>query len=143
VWALESIPVVYKEPELMAMAYDRLSKADMFLGRIKRTQEWELLPYALELALGGVSQIKNKPRLPPFIKYGFPQRLLLLARSKETRRRRETLIEYLAQNLHASKTAVRAELIYVLSAIAKKRPEVIEKLSNALGISTIDIKNIL
>jgi replication factor C large subunit len=142
-WALESIPVVYKEPELMAVAYDRLSKADMFLGRIKRTQEWELLPYALELALGGVSQIKNKPRLPPFIKYGFPQRLLLLARSKETRRRREALIEYLAQNLHVSKAMVRAELIYVLSAIAKKRPEVVEKLSDALKISAIDIKTIL
>jgi replication factor C large subunit len=142
-WALESIPVVYKEPELMAVAYDRLSKADMFLGRIKRTQEWELLPYALELALGGVSQIKNKPKLPPFIKYGFPQRLLLLARSKEARRRREALIEYLAQNLHVSKAMVRAELIYVLSAIAKKRPEVVEKLSDALKISAIDIKTIL
>jgi replication factor C large subunit len=75
VWALETIPVVYKELELMSQAYDRLSRADIFIGRIKRTQEWELLPYALELALGGVSQVKNKPRLPPFIKYGFPQRL--------------------------------------------------------------------
>jgi len=143
VWALESIPDVYKEPELIAVAYDRLSKADVFLGRIKSTQEWELLPYALELALGGVSQIKNRPRLPPFIKYGFPQRFLLLARSKEARRRREVLIEYLAENLHASKTAVREELVYVLSAIIKKRPEVIEKLSKTLGISAIDIKNIL
>ncbi|ABL87835.1 replication factor C large subunit [Pyrobaculum islandicum DSM 4184] len=142
-WALETIPTVYKDLELMAIAYDRLSKADMFLGRIKKTQEWELLPYALELSLGGISQVKNKPRLPPFIKYGFPQRLLLLAKSKEARRRREALVEYLAQNLHVSKSFVKSELIYVLSAIAKKDHSIIDRLSKALGINALDIKNLL
>lgn len=143
IWALESIAVVYKDLELMAEAYDRLSKADMILGRIKRTQEWELLPYALELALGGVSQIRNKPKLPPFIKYGFPQRLLLLSRSREVRKRREMLIEYLSQNLHMSKSSINVEIIYVLSAVAKNNPKVVERLSKAIGISPLEVKNIL
>ncbi|AET33623.1 replication factor C large subunit [Pyrobaculum ferrireducens] len=143
VWALESIPVVYKDLEAMSTAYDRLSKADVFIGRIKRMQEWELLPYAMELALGGVSQIKDKPRLPPFIRYGFPQRLLLLARSREARRRRDALVEYLAQNLHVSKSAVRSEILYVLSALSKANPSVVEKLSKSLGISAVDIRTLL
>jgi replication factor C large subunit len=71
VWALESMPDVYKEPELIAVAYDRLSKADVFLGRIKSTQEWELLPYALELALGGVSQIKTGLDYLPLLSTAF------------------------------------------------------------------------
>lgn len=142
-WALETVPVVYKDVETAAAAYDRLSKADMFLGRIKRMQEWELLPYALELALGGVSQVKNKPRLPPFIKYGFPQRLLLLAKSREARRRREALVEYLAQNLHISRSLARSDIIYVLSALARRDPKVVERLSKALGINAIDVKNLL
>ncbi|ACB40923.1 replication factor C large subunit [Pyrobaculum neutrophilum] len=142
-WALETVPVVYKDVETAAAAYDRLSKADMFLGRIKRMQEWELLPYALELALGGVSQVKNKPRLPPFIKYGFPQRLLLLAKSREARRRREALVEYLAQNLHISRSLARSDIIYVLSALARRDPKVVERLSRALGINAIDVKNLL
>ncbi|RFA97415.1 replication factor C large subunit [Pyrobaculum aerophilum] len=143
IWALESIPVVYKDLEIASTAYDRLSKADVFMGRIKRTQEWELLPYALELALGGVSQIKGKPRLPPFIKYGFPQRLLLLAKSKEARKRRDALVEYLAQNLHTSKSVIKSEIIYVLSALSKNNQSIIEKLSKALGINAIDIKSVL
>ncbi|MGC9051891.1 replication factor C large subunit [Pyrobaculum sp.] len=143
VWALESIPVVYKDLEAMSTAYDRLSKADVFIGRIKRMQEWELMPYAMELALGGVSQIKDKPRLPPFIRYGFPQRLLLLARSREARRRRDALVEYLAQNLHVSKSAVRSEILYVLSALSKANPSVVEKLSKSLGISAVDIRTLL
>ena len=143
VWALESIPVVYKDLEAMSTAYDRLSKADVFIGRIKRMQEWELMPYAMELALGGVSQIKDKPRLPPFIRYGFPQRLLLLARSREARRRRDALVEYLAQNLHVSKSAVRSEILYVLSALSKANPSVVERLSKSLGISAVDIKTLL
>ncbi|AFA40516.1 replication factor C large subunit [Pyrobaculum sp.] len=143
IWATETIPVVYKEVETMSVAYDRLSKADMFIGRIKRTQEWELLPYALELALGGVSQIKNKPRLPPFIKYGFPQRLLILAKSREARKRRDALVEYLAQNLHVSRSYVKSEIIYVLGALAKSDSKIVERLSKALGINAIDIKTLL
>jgi len=143
VWALETIPVVYKDLEVMSEAFDRLSKADMFIGIVKRTQEWELLSYAMELALGGVSQVKNKPRLPPFIRYGFPQRLLLLAKSKEARRRREMVVEYLARNLHVSKALVNAEIFYVLSALAKKDERVVERLARALGISPLDIKNLL
>jgi len=143
VWALETIPIVYKDLEVMSEAFDRLSKADMFIGIVKRTQEWELLSYAMELALGGVSQVKNKPRLPPFIRYGFPQRLLLLAKSKEARRRREMVVEYLARNLHVSKGLVNAEIFYVLSALAKKDDHVVERLARALGISPIDIKNLL
>ncbi|MEM3835738.1 replication factor C large subunit [Pyrobaculum sp.] len=143
IWATETIPVVYKEVETMSVAYDRLSKADMFIGRIKRTQEWELLPYALELALGGVSQIKSKPRLPPFIKYGFPQRLLILAKSREARKRRDALVEYLAQNLHVSRSYVKSEIIYVLGALAKSDSKIVERLSKALGINAIDIKTLL
>ncbi|MEM3962720.1 replication factor C large subunit [Pyrobaculum sp.] len=143
IWATETIPVVYKEIETMSVAYDRLSKADMFIGRIKRTQEWELLPYALELALGGVSQIKSKPRLPPFIKYGFPQRLLILAKSREARKRRDALVEYLAQNLHVSRSYVKSEIIYVLGVLAKSDSKIVERLSKALGINAIDIKTLL
>ncbi|MEM1597260.1 MAG: replication factor C large subunit [Pyrobaculum sp.] len=143
VWALETIPTVYKDVEVMAEAYDRLSKADMFLGRVKKMQEWELLPYVMELALGGVSQVKNKPRLPPFIKYGFPQRLLLLARSKEARKRRDAVVEYLSKNLHVSKAVVNSEIMYILSVLSKKEPQFIERIARALGISPIDIKTLL
>jgi replication factor C large subunit len=143
IWALETIPLVYKDLELMTEAYDRLSKADIVVGRIRRTLEWELLPYALELALGGVSQIKNKPRLPPYIKYGFPQRLLLLSKSKEARKRREMLVDYLARNLHMSKSSINIDIVNILSIIVKNNPKVAEKLSKALGISPIEIKNLL
>ncbi|MEZ0319922.1 MAG: replication factor C large subunit [Pyrobaculum sp.] len=143
VWALETIPTVYKDVEVMAEAYDRLSKADVFLGRIKKMQEWELLPYAMELALGGVSQVRNKPRLPPFIKYGFPQRLLLLARSKEMRKRRDAVVEYLSKNLHVSKTVVNSEIMYVLAVLSKKDQHIIEQIARALGISPIDVKTLL
>jgi replication factor C large subunit len=142
-WALESIPVVYRDVEASSEALDRLSKADVIIGRIKRAQEWELLPYALELALGGVSQVRSKPRLPPFIRYGFPQRLLILARTKEARRRRDALVEYIAQGVHASKSLVKSELIYVLSALAKRNPQIVERLRKALNMSAVDLKELL
>ncbi|MEM4081146.1 MAG: replication factor C large subunit, partial [Pyrobaculum sp.] len=87
--------------------------------------------------------IKNKPRLPPYIKYGFPQRLLLLSKSKEARKRREMLVDYLARNLHMSKSSINIDIVNILSIIVKNNPKVAEKLSKALGISPIEIKNLL
>ncbi len=144
-WVLETIPTVYKDLELLAEAYDNLSKADMFIGVVKKTQEWELLRYALELVTGGVSQVRNKPRLPPFIKYGFPQRFLTMSRLREVRKRRELLARYLSTSLHVSRSVVNTELVYVLSALVKMGQEkiVLDKLSKALGVNTLDIRDLL
>lgn len=142
-WAVENVPRVYKEHAAAAAALDRLSKADIVLARIKRLGEWELMPYMMELMLAGVALVPDKPKLPRFFKYQFPQRLLLLARSKEGRRRRDALIQYLSNALHVSRNYVAAELIYVLSALSKRDPRVAEALGKALSISPADIRDLL
>ncbi|MBP1450186.1 MAG: replication factor C large subunit, partial [Thermoproteus sp.] len=142
-WAVENVPRVYKEHAVAAVALDRLSKADIVLARIKRLGEWELMPYMMELMLAGVALVPDKPKLSKFFKYQFPQRLLLLARSRESRRRRDALIQYLSNALHVSRNYVAAELIYVLSALSKRDSRIAEALGKALSISPADIKSLL
>ncbi|MEM3326770.1 MAG: replication factor C large subunit, partial [Thermoproteus sp.] len=142
-WASENVPHVYKDPTAAAMALDRLSKADIILARIKKTGEWELMPYMTELMLAGIALVPGKPRLPRFFKYQFPQRILLLARSREVRRRRTLVVQYLARELHLSSSYVSSELLNVISIIAKKDEKILEHLSRALSISLTDIKNII
>ncbi len=142
-WASENVPRVYKDPSVAAVALDRLSKADIILSRIKRMGEWELMPYMTEIMLAGIALVPGKPRLPRFFKYQFPQRILMLARSRESRRRRELIVQYLSQELHVSNSYVSSELLHVLSFLAKKNEKILEDLGKRLSISPADIKGVI
>lgn len=142
-WASENVPRVYKDPSVAAAALDRLSKADIILSRIKKSGEWELMPYMTEMLLAGIALVPGKPRLPRFFKYQFPQRILLLARSRESRKRRELIVQYLSQELHASSSYISSELLHVLSFLAKRDERILEKLGRYLSISPADIKSVI
>ncbi|MFB6490857.1 MAG: replication factor C large subunit [Thermoproteus sp. AZ2] len=142
-WAVENVPRVYKEPSAAAMALDRLSKADIILRRIRTTGEWELMPYMTELMLAGIALVPDKPKLPRFFKYQFPQRITLLAKSRESRRRREAVVDYLARELHVSPSYVSSELMRVLSVVAKKNPKALEAIGRAVSISVKDVEGLL
>jgi len=73
-WLEENIPSEYKGEEL-AKAYDALSKADVFRGRIHRQQYWRFLVYQNMLLSAGVSSAKNQVKLG-FTLYKRPGRIL-------------------------------------------------------------------
>ncbi|MCD6137527.1 MAG: replication factor C large subunit [Deltaproteobacteria bacterium] len=54
-WLSENLPKIYVDPEDLALAFDFLSRADVFLGRSIRRQVYSLWAYATELMSGGVS----------------------------------------------------------------------------------------
>jgi len=132
-WIHENLPYQYKNSiEALAEAYDALSKADVYMGRIKREQEWSLLPYALELATAGVSLIPHKPPFK-FVKYNFPQKILLMARTKEFRQKRDALLRELARRMHISSSKLLIEVLPYLKIIAERRRDVLEKIAHELG----------
>ncbi len=119
-WASENVAIVYeKSPTAMADAYDNLSLADMFRGRILRTQEWELMPYMTELMVGGIALVKDKPTLPRFIRFQFPQKLLILAKTKEIREQREAFINRLRLTFHTSSRVITTEYIPLIRFLIK------------------------
>ena len=73
-WLEENIPSEYRGEEL-AKAYDALSKADVFRGRIYRQQHWRLLVYQNLLLSAGVSSAKSQIK-SGFTIYKRPARIL-------------------------------------------------------------------
>jgi replication factor C large subunit len=69
-WLDENIPYEYEDKYEVAAAYDSLSKADVFDGRIKKSR-WVLLKYSIDLATAGVALAKAKA-YHKFTKYQFP-----------------------------------------------------------------------
>jgi len=70
-WIEENIPVEYEKPEEIAQAYDMISRANIFEGRIRNRQYWGFLRYVIPLATAGVALAK-KQKYSKFSKYRFP-----------------------------------------------------------------------
>jgi replication factor C large subunit len=117
-WINENIPNQYTTPEERAEAYDWFSKADVFLNRAKRKQMWDLMSYAIELAVGGVALAKRTPY--KFTKYSFPKIISLLSQNKEEREKRREELKALAKELHVSTRKLISEYLPYINIIHNK-----------------------
>jgi len=134
-WLNENIPYQY-EPSLVAIAdaYDALSKADVFLGRMKRRQQWSLLPYALEMMTVGVASARERPPFK-FVKYSFPQRIKLLAMTKKRREAMKRVASLVGRAIHVSRRLALLEVIPFIRLIYEENPEMGRKILESMGIS--------
>jgi replication factor C large subunit len=87
-WVEENVSEEYEDPLEVAQAFNWLSRADVFSGRITRRQQWGLLAYVRFLALAGVSSSKKAP-YSKFTRYKFPTYIKALS---VTRARRQALV---------------------------------------------------
>ncbi len=87
-WIEENIPLEY-EGERLYRAYRLVSRADIFLGRVKRRQFYRLWKYSTYLMTTGVQNVKDEPKRG-FTKYHSPSvwRKLMYARKRREMFRR-------------------------------------------------------
>ncbi|MCX6767715.1 MAG: AAA family ATPase [Candidatus Micrarchaeota archaeon] len=83
-WIAENIPAEYEDAAEIAEAMDRVSRADVFKGRVYRRQAFSLLKYARALGLAGVALSKKKT-YHKFTPYHYPSALRLLGSTKKSR----------------------------------------------------------
>ncbi len=121
-WIDENLPKEYKTPADLARAYEALSKADIFRGRIRRWQYWRYLAYVDVLITAGVAVAKDK-KSTTFITYGRTQRLLKHWMANQKYARRKRVAEKLAAATHCSKKkALQDTLPYVHRLYQLKHP---------------------
>ncbi len=106
-WIDENLPKEYVHPEDLVAGYDMLSRADVFLGRTRRKQNYRLWAYAGDLATLGVSAVRQHPGPRKFTPFGFPQWLSMMSRSKGTRAVKNKLADHLGEATHQSRRKAR------------------------------------
>lgn len=106
-WVEENIPRQYTNSGDIALAFDRLSRADVFNGRIYRKQYWGFLRYSSELAAEGVALSKENVS-HDFVMYQFPGLLSMLSRTSGIRSLKKSLGKKIGEKTHSSsKTIIR------------------------------------
>ena len=112
-WLDENIAKEYTNPKDIARAYEAMSKADVFRGRIRKTQHWRLLVYVQALMTIGVAVAKDQ-KYAHHISYTPTTRLLSYWRANMKYLKRKSIAAKIAEITHtSSKKALQDTLPYV------------------------------
>ncbi len=106
-WVEENIPLEYRGKAL-AKAYDALSKADVFRGRIYRQQFWRFLVYENFFLSAGISAA-TKLKYQKFTKYQKPSRILKIWLSNQKNVKKNSIILKYSKFTHMSKKKAARE----------------------------------
>jgi len=110
-WIEENIPNEYSGKSL-AIAYELLALADLFLHRIISQQYWRYLVYVnLFLCLIGPASNAIDKKKKKFVKYSYPSAFIALYERKKAREKE--IIESLSKAMHCSKRKLRNELPWI------------------------------
>lgn len=102
-WIEENIPTEYRGEEL-AKAFDALSKADIFKGRIHRQQYWHFLTYQNFFLTAGIASAKGPKNLQgSFTKYNPPKRILKIWMINQKEAKKKSIAGKIAEAMHISK----------------------------------------
>ncbi len=100
-WVEENIPAEYSGVEL-AKAYDRLSKVDVFKGRIYKQQYWRFLVYENFLLSFGMAASKKEPKTG-FTSYKKPTRILKIWLNNQRIAKKKSIADKYARYVHVGK----------------------------------------
>ncbi|HUR62132.1 MAG TPA: replication factor C large subunit [Candidatus Thermoplasmatota archaeon] len=115
-WVDENMAKEFKDPKDLVAGYEMLSRADIFLGRTRRTQDYSLWAYASELGTLGVMASRSR-EYRDYAPFGFPQWLSKMGRTKGLRQTKDHLAETLGRATHASKRKTRTEQVETFAAL--------------------------
>ena len=137
-WIDENLPKEYKNIDDLARAYDNLSLADVFRGRIKKRQHWRFLVYINNLLTAGIALAK-KERYPGFNKYTRTRRILKLWQFNLKNAKRKSIARKIAEKTHTSSKRVIQDTLPYVRLIYKKNAVVANKLSKYFDLNKEEV----
>lgn len=109
-WIDENLPLEYREPDDLSAGFDSLSKADVYLGRVRRRRYYGLWSYASDLMTCGVS-VARKGSVSPQRSYRFPLWLTKMSRSRAVRRTLRSVCEKIGRETFTSSNVARSDIL--------------------------------
>lgn len=110
-WIDENLPYEYTDPGDLVRGYEKLSRADIFLGRVRRRQYYRFWAYASDLMTVGVASARmNGP--PSRGRLRFPAYLSMMSRSRAMRTLKRVTLSKLAVLNNTSARRVESDILH-------------------------------
>ncbi|MFC3477078.1 replication factor C large subunit [Halobacterium litoreum] len=114
-WVEDNVPKDYSGAEL-ATAYEFLSNADVWLGRVRATQNYSYWRYATDNIAAGVAAARERDH-GGWTRYGPPSYWRKLGSSRGTREKRDYVARHIADEAGCSMATARNEILPFLEAM--------------------------
>jgi len=137
-WLAENIPNEYVSKIDRALAYNYISRSDVFIGRISRRQNWELLSWAINLATTGVTFAKNKVNRD-FVRYSRPSIIAKLSESKKARQILKSISFKISTQTHTSTKIVAETYVPLFRVIFNHNEELSLKFKDLLSLEKEEV----
>lgn len=118
-WVDENLPLAYRGLDLF-WGYDRLARADIFLGRVRRRQVYGLWRYASFLMTGGV-QAAKAARGHGYIAFRPPSLWRRMGQTRKARSIRDSAAKKIGRHCHVSASFARSELMGFVGLLLKDK----------------------
>jgi len=136
-WMDENLHLEYTSPHDLAQGYHYLGKATVFLGRVKRRQNYNMWRYAGVLMTAGV-MVARSHRNSGFIKYQPPSLWRKLGQTKGMRMVRDSTAKKIGTHCHVSMSFTRSQL-FPFFRIMMKDDEYAPHITALLGLGPEEI----
>jgi len=131
-WIDENISREYGEEDLIR-AYQAISKADIYKGRIIRRQYYRFWAYQTELMSVGVG-LSKRQKQKGFVAYKRPERILKMWIAKQRNAKRNSIVEKFARKTHISKKKAYKDFGILVSFLKD------DKICNELELDEEEVK---
>lgn len=132
-WIYENLPHHIKDSRELAAALDILSRADVFRGRVRSTQDWSLIRYFLDLMTAGVAASWSR-KSPGWIPFRFPERIRYLSKERSNRAMLSAIGMKIKRRCHISSVRAIKETIPYMRIIFENNPEMASGLARWLDL---------
>ncbi len=118
-WIDENLPLVYEKDDLVR-GFDCLSRADVFLGRVRRRQNYGLWRHASFMMTAAVLAVRQKKR-GGYIAFRPPSLWRRMGQTKAARNIRDSAALKIGRHCHVSARVARSELMGFFGLLLKDK----------------------
>jgi len=137
-WLLDNAPQQIPDPNDLADALEALARADVFLARVNKKQQWKLIRYAVPIMTGGVA-VSRRHKPSGFVKFAFPSKIRLMQETSAEREIRKSIATKIASKLHLSTAKAMVHMIPYISFIAANNKELGKKLAEYFEFTSSEL----
>ena len=137
-WVEENIPQEYINPEYIEKAYDNLSLADVFYGRIRRWQYYRFYVYCYNLLSAGIA-LSKKEKNSAQIKYKPSSKLLKIWILNNSVAKRKSIAQKIGKNTHTATNKSFTDIIPHMQLIFKQKDKSAEQIKKELDLTEEEI----
>ena len=118
-WVDENLPLAYSGQDLLR-GFETLARSDIFLGRVRRRQNYGLWRYASYLMTGGV-QAAKKERRHGYVAFRPPSLWRRMGQTRKVRSIRDSAARKIGRHCHVSLAFARSELMDFVGMLLKDK----------------------